>query len=136
MILASGVQLPDVLTEPVDVKSLTNGEFFSKLIEELIDKAEKRTPADLSSTMKQWKGKETDKSSSPLVPVEPMNGFETLLDLVQRRHLGKLQRYFLNVRPNRHFNPYDLIAVPEHQVSFLSIFSSSTLNISSSLDRP
>ena len=134
MILASGVQLPDVLTESMDVKSLMNGEFFSKLIEELIDKAEKRTPADLSSTLKQWKHKETDKSSSPLVPVEPMNGFETLFDLVQRRHLGKLQRYFLNVRPNRHFNPYDLITVPEHQVS-LSTFSTSIDRFLSRLDR-
>jgi hypothetical protein len=46
-----------------------------------------------------------------------MNGFETLIDVVQRRHLGKLQSYFLNVvSTNRHFNPYDLITVPEYKV--------------------
>ncbi|CAF4367627.1 unnamed protein product, partial [Adineta steineri] len=47
-----------------------------------------------------------------------MNGFETLIDVVQRRHLGKLQRYFLNVvSTNRHFNPYDLITVPDNKVN-------------------
>ena len=51
-----------------------------------------------------------------------MNGFETLVDVVQRRHLGKLQRYFLNiVSTNRHFNPYDLITVPEHKVTFCNV---------------
>ncbi len=46
-----------------------------------------------------------------------MNGFETLIDVVQRRHLGKIQRYLLNVAStNRHFNPYDLITVPEYRV--------------------
>ena len=46
-----------------------------------------------------------------------MNGFETLLDVVQRRHLGRVQRYFLNVvSTNRHFNPYDLITVPDDKV--------------------
>jgi hypothetical protein len=46
-----------------------------------------------------------------------MNGFETLIDVVQRRHLGKIQRYYLNVvSTNRHFNPYDLITVPEYKV--------------------
>ena len=48
-----------------------------------------------------------------------MNGFETLIDVVQRRHLGKLQRYFLNV--NNHFDPYDLITVPEHKVIFCNV---------------
>jgi hypothetical protein len=46
-----------------------------------------------------------------------MNGFEALIDVVERRHLGKLQRYFLNVvSTNRHYNPYDLITVPEYRV--------------------
>jgi len=48
-----------------------------------------------------------------------MNGFETLIDVVQRRHLGKLQRYLLNVvSTNRHYNPYDLITVPDNKVHF------------------
>ncbi len=60
--------------------------------------------------------KEDDQYSQSITP-RRMNGFETLLDVVQRRHLGKLQRYFLNiVSTNRHFNPYDLITVPEYKV--------------------
>jgi len=60
--------------------------------------------------------KEDDQYSESITP-RRMNGFETLLDVVQRRHLGKLQRYFLNiVSTNRHFNPYDLITVPEYKV--------------------
>ena len=49
--------------------------------------------------------------------VQRMTGLEALVDLVQRKHLGKVQRYFLNVRSNdTHFNPYELITVSEEEV--------------------
>lgn len=64
--------------------------------------------------------KENDQYIQSLIP-RSMNGFETLVDVVQRRHLGKLQRYFLNVvSTNRYFNPYDLITVPEYKVKIFS----------------
>jgi hypothetical protein len=67
---------------------------------------------------------EVDLYTESITPCR-MNGFETLIDVVQRRHLGKLQRYLLNVvSTNRHYNPYDLITVPDNKVHFFfSIYS-------------
>ena len=115
MILATGVQLPNVLTESLPNPNIESDQFFSKILEEMLDDHRKRNPSDHSSALKQWK----DKDNLYLQSLTPrrMNGFEALLDVVQRRHLGKIQRYFLNVvSTNRHFHPYDLITVPEYQV--------------------
>ena len=115
MILASGVQLPNVLTEPPLNTNLPSDEFFSKVIEDLLFDYQRRYPADSSSALKHIgssTGQEKNNSNA-----RRMNGFETLMDVVQRRHLGQLQRYFLNVvSTNRHYHPYDLITVPEHQL--------------------
>ena len=115
MIVATGVQLPNVLTESVANTNLESEQFFSKVIEEMLDDYAKRHPSDHYSALKHWKDKEEFSFQS--ITSRRMNGFETLIDVVQRRHLGKIQRHFLNVvSTNRHFNPYDLMTVPEHQV--------------------
>ena len=135
MILASGVQLPNVLIESIDLKNLSNEEFFSDLIENLIRNCEKGNPSNYKSTMKQWKTNEEDQcfpssssSSSSFIRIESMNGFQTLLRLVQQKHLGKIENYFLNLRSNRHFHPYDLINVAQHQVRLSSFFFSMMTN--------
>ncbi|CAF2918939.1 unnamed protein product, partial [Rotaria sp. Silwood2] len=126
MILATGVQLPNVLTESAVNTNIESEQFFSKMIEDIIVEYQKRHPSDHYAALKQWKEKhvvlfclkENDQYTQSMTP-RRMNGFETLIDVVQRRHLGKLQRYFLNVvSTNRHFNPYDLITVPEYKVQF------------------
>ncbi|CAF1088574.1 unnamed protein product [Rotaria sordida] len=116
MILATGVQLPNVLTESATNTNIESEQFFSKLIEDIIIEYQKRYPSDHYAALKQWKQKhENDQYTQSITP-RRTNGFETLIDVVQRRHLGKLQRYFLNiVSTNRHFNPYDLITVPEYK---------------------
>lgn len=132
MILASGVQLPNVLTESIDLKNLSNEEFFSDFIESLIRNSEKRNPSNYKSTMKQWKTNEENQcfpsSSSSLIRIESLNGFQILLRLVQQKHLGKIENYFLNLRSNRHFHPYDLINVAQHQVRLSSFFFSMMTN--------
>ena len=130
MILASGVQLPNVLTEPPLNTNLPSEQFFSKVIEDLLVAYQHRYPGDSSSALKQLKHVGLSGESVEMLSIDcllkeksnssarRMNGFETLMDVVQRRHLGKLQRYFLNVvSTNRHYHPYDLITVPEHQVN-------------------
>jgi hypothetical protein len=136
MVLATGVQLPNVLIESATNTNIESEQFFSKMIEDIIAEYSQRHPSDHYSALKQWKQKHVklinsildritkfffclkkdDVYTESLTP-RRMNGFETLIDVVQRRHLGKLQRYFLNVvSTNRHYNPYDLITVPEYKV--------------------
>ncbi|UJR29306.1 hypothetical protein I4U23_010520 [Adineta vaga] len=116
MILATGVQLPNVLTEPAANTNIESEQFFNKMIEEVIRDYEKRHPSDHYAALKQWKEKHNVDHYTESITPNRMNGFETLLDVVQRRHLGKLQRYLLNVvSTNRHFNPYDLITVPDNK---------------------
>lgn len=138
MILSTGVQLPNVLTESIPNSNLESEQFFSKFIEDIIKDYEKRHPSDHYAALKQWKQKHViipkkdrcmsevflclDKDEDFPTP-RRMNGFETLIDVVQRKHLGKIQRYFLNLSPNRHFNPYDLVTVSEYQV-LISAFRS------------
>ncbi len=57
MILATGVQLPNVLTESITNTNIESEEFFSKLIEDIINEYEKRNPSDHYSALKQWKQK-------------------------------------------------------------------------------
>lgn len=121
VIVSTGVQLPNVLTESIRNSNSESEQFFSKLIEEIIEDYQKRHPADHYAALRQMKHKsDEDLTDSP----RKMNAFETLIDLVQRKHLGKLRRYFLNVvSTNRHFNPYDLITVPHYQVKQKDSFS-------------
>lgn len=57
MILATGVQLPNVLTESTTNVNTENEQFFSKMIENIIDEYQKRYPGDHYSALKQWKQK-------------------------------------------------------------------------------
>jgi len=57
MILATGVQLPNVLTESVTNTNIESEQFFSKMIEDIINEYEKRHPSDQYSALKQWKQK-------------------------------------------------------------------------------
>lgn len=114
MIVSTGVQLPNVLTESMSNPNIESEQFFSKLIEQIIEEYQKRHPSDHYAALKQWKSKSNEDES---ITPRKMNALETLIDLVQRKHLGKLQRYFLNVlSTNRHFHPYDLVTVPHYQV--------------------
>ena len=134
MILASGVQWPNVLTEAAANTNLEGEQFFSRIIEDLLLEYQKRHPSDRYAALKQWKQKhvsmsirvsetfiwssseDVDHYAESATP-KRMNGFEALLDVVHRRHLGKTQRYFLNVvSTHRHFHPYDLITVSESKV--------------------
>ncbi|CAF1139632.1 unnamed protein product [Adineta steineri] len=118
MILATGVQLPNVLTEAATNTNIESEQFFSNMIEDIITEYQKRHPGDHYSALKQWRQKHNVDHYTESITPNRMNGFETLIDVVQRRHLGKLQRYFLNVvSTNRHFNPYDLITVPDNKVN-------------------
>ncbi len=55
MILATGVQLPNVLTESAVNTNLESEQFFSNIIEEIINDYQKRHPSDHYSALKQWK---------------------------------------------------------------------------------
>jgi hypothetical protein len=57
MILATGVQLPNVLTESVLNTNIESDQFFSNVIEETIKDYQKRHPSDHYSALKQWKQK-------------------------------------------------------------------------------
>ena len=57
MILATGVQLPNVLTEPVANTNIESDQFFSNVIEQTINDYQKRHPSDHYSALKQWKQK-------------------------------------------------------------------------------
>jgi len=57
MILATGVQLPNVLIEPVTNTNIESEQFFSKMIEDIIVEYQKRHPSDHYSALKQWKQK-------------------------------------------------------------------------------
>ncbi|XP_071803571.1 dynein heavy chain domain-containing protein 1-like isoform X3 [Asterias amurensis] len=53
----------------------------------------------------------------PLPPPEAMTGKEAVELFGKGRHLGKAKFVYLNKAPNRHFRPYDLIAVPKHKAN-------------------
>lgn len=57
MILATGVQLPNVLTESVTNTNIDSEQFFSKMIEDIIKEYQNRHPSDHYSALKQWKQK-------------------------------------------------------------------------------
>ena len=57
MILATGVQLPNILTESVPNVNIQSEQFFSKMIEDIIVEYQKRYPSDYYAALKQWKQK-------------------------------------------------------------------------------
>ena len=57
MILATGVQLPNVLTESIPNVNIQSEQFFSKMIEDIIVEYQKRYPSDHYAALKQWKQK-------------------------------------------------------------------------------
>ena len=50
------------------------------------------------------------------LPAAPMNGREAVEFFSKCYHTGKIDFMYFNIAPNRHFSPYDLIAVPKNQV--------------------
>ncbi|XP_038044677.1 dynein heavy chain domain-containing protein 1-like [Patiria miniata] len=50
-----------------------------------------------------------------LPPPPPLTGKEAVELFGKGRHLGKAKFVYLNKAPNRHFQPYDLVAVPKHK---------------------
>ncbi|XP_008121816.2 dynein heavy chain domain-containing protein 1 isoform X1 [Anolis carolinensis] len=44
----------------------------------------------------------------------PMTGLQAAELFATNRHAGRIGFLYLNVAPNRHFRPYDLVAVPKH----------------------
>lgn len=57
MILATGVELPNVLTESPINTNIDSEQFFSKMIENIIIEDQKRHPSDHYAALKQWKQK-------------------------------------------------------------------------------
>ena len=57
MILATGVELPNVLTESAINTNIDSEQFFSKMIEDIITEDQKRHPSDHYAALKQWKQK-------------------------------------------------------------------------------
>uniref|UniRef100_A0ABM5FVF4 Dynein heavy chain domain-containing protein 1 isoform X2 n=1 Tax=Pogona vitticeps TaxID=103695 RepID=A0ABM5FVF4_9SAUR len=57
-------------------------------------------------------GKEVAPSKEP-----PMTGLQAAETFARNRRLGKMQFLYLNVAPNKHFRPYDLVTVPKHLVN-------------------
>ncbi|KAH0625314.1 hypothetical protein JD844_033823 [Phrynosoma platyrhinos] len=47
----------------------------------------------------------------------PMTGLQAAEVFARNRHAGKIKFLYLNVAPNRHFRPYDLVAVPKHLIN-------------------
>ncbi|XP_060119766.1 dynein heavy chain domain-containing protein 1 [Heteronotia binoei] len=43
----------------------------------------------------------------------PMTGLQAVEAFVENRHAGRMHFLYLNVAPNRHFRPYDLLVVPK-----------------------
>lgn len=58
MILATGVQLPNVLTESPINTNVESEQFFSNMIENIVVDYQKRYPSDHYSALKQWKQKQ------------------------------------------------------------------------------
>ncbi|XP_022079964.1 dynein heavy chain domain-containing protein 1-like [Acanthaster planci] len=50
-----------------------------------------------------------------LPPPPPLTGKEAVELFGKGRHLGQAKFVYLNKAPNRHFRPYDLVAVPKHK---------------------
>ncbi|XP_074917982.1 dynein heavy chain domain-containing protein 1 [Chelonoidis abingdonii] len=48
---------------------------------------------------------------------QSLTGLRAAEIFVRNRHLGKINFVYLNIAPNRHFRPYDLVVVPKHQAS-------------------
>ncbi|XP_067420749.1 dynein heavy chain domain-containing protein 1 [Emydura macquarii macquarii] len=46
-----------------------------------------------------------------------LTGIRAAEIFVRNRHLGKINFVYLNVAPNRHFRPYDLVVVPKRQAN-------------------
>lgn len=45
-----------------------------------------------------------------------MSGREAVQFFASCHHLGKIKSLFLNIAPNRHYRPYDLVTVPKTKV--------------------
>ncbi|CAM5073482.1 unnamed protein product [Natator depressus] len=48
---------------------------------------------------------------------QSLTGLRAAEIFVRSRHLGKINFVYLNVAPNRHFRPYDLVVVPKRQAN-------------------
>ncbi|XP_043381883.1 dynein heavy chain domain-containing protein 1 [Chelonia mydas] len=48
---------------------------------------------------------------------QSLTGLRAAEIFVRNRHLGKINFVYLNVAPNRHFRPYDLVVVPKRQAN-------------------
>uniref|UniRef100_A0A8C8SJT4 Dynein heavy chain domain 1 n=1 Tax=Pelusios castaneus TaxID=367368 RepID=A0A8C8SJT4_9SAUR len=48
---------------------------------------------------------------------QSLTGIRAAEIFVRNRHLGKINFVYLNVAPNRHFRPYDLVVVPKWQAN-------------------
>ncbi|XP_039385639.1 dynein heavy chain domain-containing protein 1 isoform X3 [Mauremys reevesii] len=48
---------------------------------------------------------------------QSLTGLRAAEIFVRNRHLGKINFVYLNIAPNRHFRPYDLVAVPKRQAN-------------------
>ncbi|XP_044881276.1 dynein heavy chain domain-containing protein 1 isoform X2 [Mauremys mutica] len=48
---------------------------------------------------------------------QSLTGLRAAEIFVRNRHLGKINFVYLNIAPNRHFRPYDLVVVPKRQAN-------------------
>ncbi|XP_030402635.1 dynein heavy chain domain-containing protein 1 isoform X1 [Gopherus evgoodei] len=48
---------------------------------------------------------------------QSLTGLQAAEIFVRNRHLGKINFVYLNIAPNRHFRPYDLVVVPKRQAN-------------------
>ena len=47
-----------------------------------------------------------------------MTGRDAVKYFAACHHLGKIQSVYFNLKPSRHYNPYDLISVPKDKVKY------------------
>ncbi|XP_053163641.1 dynein heavy chain domain-containing protein 1 isoform X3 [Hemicordylus capensis] len=60
-------------------------------------------------------GRRPGSAPGPALPEkgQPVTGLQAAELFVRNRHVGKIKFLYLNVAPNRHFRPYDLMSVPK-----------------------
>nr|XP_060623170.1 dynein heavy chain domain-containing protein 1 [Anolis sagrei ordinatus] len=94
----------------------------TQFLEEPSDAAEpsawfgQETPGAAPVPQKEEKEEEEKKAGrgTPLSKAPPITGLQAAEIFATSRHAGRIRFLYLNVAPNRHFRPYDLVAVPKH----------------------
>lgn len=79
---------------------------------EISDKQLKKMLADVANGQQEREKSQAEEA----LPLVPMNGRDAVKYFVKLYHLGKVKHMYFNLAQNRHFRPYDLVAVAKHKL--------------------